>query len=182
MKIIPTPIPGCFEIIPEIFKDKRGSFVKTFSRDMYVESGLEYKFTEEYYSISKKNVLRGMHFQSPPSEHAKVVYCVEGSVWDVVIDIRKGSPTFARHFNTKLSDEDGKILYIPSGLAHGFFTLSETAIMVYKTTSQYDQAKDMGVLWSSFGIDWPAEEPLMSDRDRSFLKFSEFKSPFVFEK
>jgi len=176
-----TKLTGCFEVQPRIFDDDRGRFVKVFHEDEFRKLGLETDFKEEYYSHSKRGVIRGMHFQLPPSEHVKLVYCVQGEVQDVVLDLRKGSPTYGLADSIKLSAEQGNYLYIPKGLAHGFCATSTVATLVYKVSTVYDPQHDSGVLWNSFGVDWPTLEPIISSRDTSFKPLSEFESPFLYE-
>jgi len=176
-----TKLPGCFEVQPRIFDDDRGRFVKVFHQDEFLRLGLETNFKEEYYSHSRKGVIRGMHFQLPPSDHVKLVYCVQGDVQDVVLDLRKGSPTYGLADTIKLTAEQGNYLYIPKGLAHGFCTTSAVATLVYKVSTVYDLQHDSGVLWDSFGVEWPTLEPVISSRDTSFKSLSEFTSPFLYE-
>ena len=176
-----TKIPGCFEFVPKIFKDERGVFVKTFHENTFKERGLETYFTEEYYSFSHKGVLRGLHFQLPPADHVKLVYCPYGRVLDAVVDLRVGSPTYGNFETFELSAEKANIIYIPKGLAHGFYVLSEGAIMVYKTSTVYSPKHDAGILWNSVSIPWPDKKPIISQRDSKFVPFIEFKSPFVYK-
>ena len=176
-----TKLQGCFELHPRIFDDDRGRFVKVFHKDEFVRLGLETNFKEEYYSHSRQGAIRGMHFQLPPSDHIKLVYCIQGEVQDVVLDLRKGSPTYGKAETLKLSAEQGNYLYIPKGLAHGFCTTSTFATLVYKVSTVYDPQYDSGVLWNSFGVDWPNLGPVISSRDTSLMPFSEFESPFVYE-
>jgi dTDP-4-dehydrorhamnose 3,5-epimerase len=173
-----TPIPGCFELIPKIHSDERGLFVKTFHEEDFSALGLETYFREEYYSISKRGVLRGMHFQKPPHDHVKVVYACSGRVFDAVIDLRKDSPAFGKYAVFELDSVKGNILYIPKGLAHGFYVMSESAIMVYKVSTVYSKAYDSGVLWASAGIPWPSSRPLISARDSMFPPLWDVDSPF----
>jgi dTDP-4-dehydrorhamnose 3,5-epimerase len=175
------PLPGCWEIRPHVRCDIRGRFVKVFHAPTFSERGLRIDFVEQYYSVSSRRVLRGLHFQTPPHDHAKLVYCVSGSVMDVVVDLRRGSPTFGHHASVTLSAEAANALYIPVGLAHGFYTLSEAATMIYGQTSLYAPDHDTGVLWNSAGIEWPDEAPLLSERDRGFVPLKDFRSPFVLE-
>jgi dTDP-4-dehydrorhamnose 3,5-epimerase len=179
MKIVPTSIHGCFQIIPDIRCDERGSFVKVFHEDIFREHGLATHYAEEYYSASHRNVIRGMHFQTPPHDHAKLVYCVQGSVMDVALDLRRGSPTYGQHLTLTLSAQNGHMLYLPRGLAHGFCTPDEPALMVYKVTATYAPQHDTGLAWNSAGIDWPIAEPVMSARDRQFATLAEFDTPFT---
>lgn len=179
--ITESSIPGCFEIIPNIFKDERGLFVKTFHQDIFEEHGLNTRWAEEYYSVSRQGVLRGLHFQLPPHDHVKLVYCLDGEVFDAVVDLRKGSPIFGRHATFRLSADRANMLYIPSGLAHGFYTLSETATMMYKVSTVYAPEYDAGILWKSANIPWPNMNPIVSARDQGFIPLDSFQSPFVFE-
>lgn len=174
MHMQPTTIPGCFEIIPEIFTDKRGSFVKTFHRNLFDKQGLETDWREEYYSISRKGVLRGLHFQLPPHDHAKLVYCMSGEVLDVVLDLRIKSHTYGKYEMFQLNGSAAHMIYIPKGCAHGFYTLSELATMMYKVSTVYAPDHDAGVLWNSVGIPWPDGKPIISDRDNTFPTFEKF--------
>jgi dTDP-4-dehydrorhamnose 3,5-epimerase len=181
LTIVSTPIPGCVELQPEILGDARGHLLKVFHAPLWQELGFLTKFDEEYYSRSVKNVIRGFHFQRPPLQHTKVVFCVHGEVLDVVLDLRKGSPCFGQFHSTRISQERGNLLYIPEGLAHAFCTLSSDAVIYYKVATVYSPGNDTGICWDSVGVDWPVAEPIISARDRAFPKFSEFDSPFVFE-
>lgn len=180
IELYKTAIPGCFEIIPNIVKDERGVFVKTFTSDLFIAWGLVTHFAEEYFTFSRKNVLRGIHFQLPPHEHTKIVYCVNGKVFDVVVDLRKGSPTFGKYNTLVLDSKKSNILYIPAGLGHGFYTISDSVTMMYKVTTLYSPDHDTGILWNSIDIPWPENNPLTSRRDRSLPPMSEFNSPFIF--
>ena len=175
-----TPLPGCFEICPQIHYDHRGSFVKTFHCEEFSERGLQVQWAEEYYSISRQNVLRGLHFQLPPYDHEKIVYCVEGEVLDAVVDLRVGSPTFGQHALFRLSSVKGNMLYIPRGMAHGFYSTSKRAAMMYKVSTMYSPNHDTGILWSSAGIPWPTQQPVLSCRDANLSPLAEFDSPFIF--
>ena len=129
-ELIPTGIEGCFEIRPRIFKDQRGRFVKLFHRDFFDDLGLQSVYEEEYYSVSPARVIRGLHFQVPPKEHVKLVSCLKGSILDVVFDLRTESKSYGRVFSLELSSERGNMLYVPEGLAHGFYVFSESAIFL----------------------------------------------------
>jgi dTDP-4-dehydrorhamnose 3,5-epimerase len=173
-----SAIQDCFELQPKVLDDARGRFVKVFHETGFAELGLETNFVEEYYSVSHKNVVRGMHFQRPPMDHIKMVYCLKGEALDVVVDLRVGSPTYGQHAVFELSAVKANIIYIPKGMAHGFCALSENTVMVYKVSTVYSPEHDAGVLWDSLGIAWPTNEPIMSARDRSFPTFTQFESPF----
>tara|TARA_B100001093_G_C26774255_1_gene991589 strand:- start:416 stop:982 length:567 start_codon:yes stop_codon:yes gene_type:complete len=182
MKIISTKIPGCYEILPIVRKDPRGYFVKTFHSPTFKKFGLVNSFKEDYYSLSFKNVIRGLHFQLPPYDHVKLVYCISGNVKDVVVDLRIGSPTYGKHLSINLSDNKRNMIYIPRGMAHGFCTISKTSTLVYKTSTIHNPDKDTGIKWDSAGISWPNINQIISDRDKSFLSLKELNSPFKFKK
>ena len=175
---ITTELEGCYELRPIVRGDMRGRFVKTFHCSEFKSLGLPTEFKEEYYSVSCKGVLRGLHFQLPPMAHEKLVYCVAGKVLDVAVDLRKKSATYGRYHLFELDSERGNMAYLPKGMAHGFYTLSDTAIMMYKVTSEYAPECDAGILWDSVGIPWGAESPITSDRDKKFPTLAEFSSPF----
>ena len=177
---VATPIPGCLELRPKTSHDGRGSFTKVFHRSTFAGLGLATDFAEDYYSVSRRGVIRGLHFQRPPQEHAKLVYCLAGKVQDVALDIRVGSPTFGKHAIIELSAETGNIVYLPPGLAHGFCVCSESATLAYKVTSEYSAVHDAGIRWDSAGIPWATAEPVLSDRDRRHPALAEFSSPFRF--
>lgn len=178
MDIMVTSIEGCLILVPSKQSDERGTFVKTFHKPTFDEMGLVTSYREEYYSTSRKNVLRGLHFQSPPYDHIKVVYCIRGSVLDAVLDLRVDSPSYGHYETFELDDEECRMVYIPPGLAHGFYTLSDSAIMVYKVTTAHHPEYDHGVRWDSAGIPWPTDAPIVSQRDSKFPKFHEYTSPF----
>jgi len=171
MIIKPTVLDGIFEIENKKFKDHRGIFVKTFHTQTFKEYGLESDFKESFYSVSKKNVLRGMHFQLAPHDHAKLVYVIDGEILDVAVDIRKESPTFGKYFSTIISSENAKSLYMIKGFAHGFLTITDTATVVYLISTEHTPESDSGIKWDSFGFDWGIDEPILSGRDNSFVRF-----------
>jgi len=180
MKFHPTEIPGVDIIELNLMKDERGSFVKTFNEDVFNKAkGISLNWRESFYSISKNNVIRGMHFQVPPYDNTKIVYAVSGKIRDVVLDIRKSSPAFGKHISIELSDETARAVYIPSGCAHGFSSLTDNAIVVYMQTSVYSADHDKGILWNSFGMDWGVKDPVLSPRDRTFPTFEMFDTPFI---
>lgn len=179
MNIIQTKIEGCFQIFPEIIKDTRGCFVKTFQKDFFKKYNIALKFEEEYYTVSKKNVLRGLHFQLPPKDYKKMVYSIHGVVFDAILDLRTRSTTYGKYEIFKLDAKKGNILYLPSGIAHGFYVLSSRAVMCYKVTAGYSNKHDTGILWNSAGIPWPCKSPITSQRDAQFESFDKFKNPFI---
>lgn len=179
-EFVSSIIPGCLEIRPRIFGDQRGRFVKTFHKMFFAERGLNIHWPEEYYSVSKQGVLRGFHFQLPPHDHEKLVYCTAGEVLDAVVDLRVGSPTYGKHATFRLSAESANLIYIPRGLAHGFLTLSNSATMMYKVASVYAPLHEAGILWNSAEVDWPVSTPILSERDAGFKSLKDFSSPFIF--
>ena len=169
VEIKPTFLNDLYLLQNLRFEDERGIFVKTFHADIFEKNGMQTDFKESYYSVSRKNVLRGMHLQLPPYDHAKLVYVVVGEILDVVVDVRKKSSTFGQFFTTILSAEQASSLYIGKGFAHGFLTLSDSATVVYQTTTTYHAESDAGIRWDSFGFDWNGvTELVMSERDQVF--------------
>ncbi len=161
--------------------DTRGVFVKTFHSSTFKKLGLSTSFKEQYYSKSVKNVIRGLHFQIPPHDHAKLVYCIKGEVMDVALDLRIGSPSFKKYITINLDSKKGNMIYMPTGIAHGFCTNKSAATLVYNTTTIYNLKNDSGVRWDSAGISWPIKKPLISARDLSLNNFKDFISPFKFK-
>lgn len=174
-------LPGAFILRPRVLADDRGSFVKTFHAQTFEDRGLRSDWREEYQSSSRRGVLRGMHFQTPPAEHAKLVFCLAGSVLDSVIDLRRGSPSFGVHRTVELRGDEATGVYIPTGCAHGFLSTSELSTMYYKVTSIHAPDCDAGIAWDSFGFAWPVSDPIMSDRDRRHPPLEAFQSPFVYD-
>ena len=178
MKKNETTIPGCFVLEPLIYEDVRGRLVKIFHKDSYLDLGLETNFTEEYYSVSNKNILRGLHFQLPPHDHVKCVTCLLGKIFDVVVDLRTDSPTYKQYFSIELDAEKGNMLYIPKGFAHGFQVISKTAIFLNRTTTVYHPQSEFGIRWDTCGINWPNMNPILSEKDKQLGALNNFKSPF----
>ncbi len=180
IQFIPSRIPGCYIVQFPVTQDPRGHFVKTIQRSVFEERGLEADFRECFYTTSYVNVLRGMHFQLPPSDHAKLVYCTAGAIYDVALDLRVGSPTFGTFEVYELSHSASNAVYLPRGIAHGFYVRQGPATMVYHVTQEYDPQHDAGIRWDSFDAPWPTENPVISLRDASFTSLADFVSPFVF--
>jgi dTDP-4-dehydrorhamnose 3,5-epimerase len=164
-------IPGVTEIPTGQFKDHRGTFVKL---------PADFDTGEEFYTISGHHVLRGLHFQLPPAAVAKLVCCVWGSVMDVVLDLRRGSPAFGCHEARVLDSDNPKMVMIPPGVAHGFCVLGNRALMLYKQNGVYSREHDAGIRWDSAWINWPYN-PIISNRDNDFPHMDDFESPFVYE-
>jgi dTDP-4-dehydrorhamnose 3,5-epimerase len=158
--------------------DNRGSFVKTFHDTNFRKAGIDFSLKESYFSLSKKDVIRGMHFQTPPHQHSKVVFCPQGAILDVIVDLRKSSPTFGQYYAQELSAENHLAYFIPEGFAHGFKSLTEDAMTYYLVSSEYSQPNDTGVRFDTIGFDWGVQEPIISARDLSFVSMNDFESPF----
>ena len=174
MKVTKTPLEGVLVIEPKVFGDARGSFVETYRADLYRELGVPYDFVQDNLSTSMRGVLRGLHLQHPRGQ-AKLVYAVQGEVFDVCVDVRVGSPTFGAWFGMNLSPETGRQLLIPPGFAHGFCVLTERAAFAYKCSDVYSPGTQMTVTWNdpAIGIDWPVTDPILSDKDLAGLPLSD---------
>lgn len=175
MSIMETPLPGVIVLEPKVFGDQRGFFMETWSRKRYCAAGIKEEFVQDNLSSSSRGTLRGLHFQHPQGQ-GKLVQALSGEIFDVVVDIRVGSPTFGQWFGTELNAEARRQMYIPPGLAHGFYVLSEIALFCYKCTDYYSPQTEGGILWNDpdIGIDWPlTDPPILSDRDRQHRKLSE---------
>ena len=166
MKVSETGLPGVLVVHPKIHSDARGYFLETFNAERYLAAGVPDYFVQDNVSFSKANVLRGLHLQHP-SGQGKLVYVLEGEIFDVAVDVREGSPEFAQWTGEILSAGNGLQLYIPEGFAHGFCVLSDTARVAYKCTANYDAAAELTVRWDDpdIGIHWPVREPVLSKKD-----------------
>lgn len=178
MKLIDEPIEGLKLLELPRFDDVRGSFVKTFHQGLFQQLGIEFTPREDFHSVSRAGVLRGLHFQAPPADHAKLVSCPHGRVLDVVLDLRKSAPSYGRFFSCELSATNHRALFMPSGFAHGFLALDDQSLVTYSVTSVHSPAHDSGIRWDSFGFRWPIATPILSTRDAAFVGFGEFSSPF----
>ena len=180
-----TSIKDLYIIEPKVFGDNRGYFMETYSKKDFFEAGLTMDFVQDNESKSKKGVLRGLHFQTKHTQ-GKLVRVTQGEVFDVAVDLRKGSPTFGKWEGVILSDENKKQFYVPEGFAHGFLVLSDTAVFNYKCTDFYAPEYDGGVLWNDIeiGIEWPTdgiEEILLSEKDKIQKKLKELDVPFEYK-
>ena len=160
------------------FNDDRGNFTKTFHDGLLKENGVDFTLRESYYSISKRDVIRGMHFQTPPHQHAKIVFCPRGAILDVIIDLRKNSLTYGQYLSQELSEQNHLAFYIPEGFAHGFKSLTADAVTYYLVSSEYSKEHDTGIRYDSFGFNWDVQGPIISDRDQSFVTLDKFTTPF----
>lgn len=186
MNFIQTAISGVVIIEPKVFGDERGYFFESFNQKRFEENIGTIDFVQDNESKSIRGVLRGLHFQRPPFDQAKLVRCVEGVVLDVAVDIRAGSPTYGQHVAVELSANNKRQLFIPRGFAHGFVVLSETAIFQYKVDNWYSPEHDGGILWNdeTLGINWQVEshEVQLSGKDKIQPLLSELKNPFEYKK
>ena len=167
MQVHKTELEGVLVIEPRVFGDDRGYFFESWSAQRYAELGLPSAFVQDNVSRSRRGTLRGLHMQSPPHAQGKLVFVLEGEVFDVAVDVRVGSPTFGRHVGQTLSANNRRQMYVPPGYAHGFCVVSEHALFAYKCTDYYVPAAELSVLWNDpdIGIAWPIAEPLLSERD-----------------
>ena len=177
-------------IKPRRFGDDRGWFEETYSRRAFAAIGLDADFVQDNHSFSgPAGVLRGLHFQRPPSAQAKLVRCVRGRIWDAAVDIRRGSPTYGQWVAAELSARDGRQIYLPIGFAHGLVTLEPDTEVEYKVTAFYDPAAEDGVIWNDADLDlpWPLAEgassqtPILSAKDAGLGGFKDFESPFAYD-
>lgn len=186
MNYIPTNIPGVVILEPKVFGDERGYFFESFNQKSFDENIGKIEFVQDNESKSSRGVLRGLHFQSPPFDQAKLVRCVRGEVLDIAVDIRKGSPTFGKHVDVLLTAKNKRQLFIPRGFAHGFVVLSETAIFQYKVDNWYSPTHDGGILWndSALDIDWQIgdSEVLLSIKDKVQPLLADLTTPFEYKK
>ncbi len=168
MKIIETDLPGCVVIEPRVFGDARGFFYEGWNRARFAQAGLDFPVVQSNVSSSVRGVLRGLHYQWP-NPQGKLVNVLEGEVFDVAVDIRRGSPTFGRWAGAMLTAENRRHFWIPEGFAHGFAVVSERAVFSYLCTNVYDAAADAGIRWNdaALGIDWPIAQPILSAKDET---------------
>jgi dTDP-4-dehydrorhamnose 3,5-epimerase len=180
LRVSPLALAGAAVIEPIVHRDERGEFVKTFHAGQLADAGLRFELREEFYSVSRRGVLRGMHFQTPPFAHQKLVACLSGRVLDVLVDLRRESATFGRSCSLELSGERPQMVWIPAGIAHGFLSLVDGSCVTYKTDREYAPQNDAGMRWDSFGFDWPmnGDQLVISSRDRQHPALAEFESPF----
>lgn len=180
MKIIATKLPEVMIIEPKVFGDARGYFMETWNQDRYREHGIPTVFVQDNLSFSQKGVLRGLHFQNPNTQ-GKLVYVLQGEVFDVAVDIRQGSPTFGEWTGVSLSSENKRQFYIPEGFAHGFCVTSETALFAYKCTELYQPKYEYGVSWQDrdLRIEWPIDKPLLSEKDQFYPSLKDIDSTLL---
>jgi dTDP-4-dehydrorhamnose 3,5-epimerase len=174
-------IPDVISITPHLFNDERGYFFENFNHSAFKQDQIDLNFIQENFSKSKKNVIRGLHFQKNPKAQAKLVTVVSGEIFDVAVDLRKNSPTFGKWVSEILSEVNHKSLYVPEGFAHGFCVLSEGATVVYKINQEYSPDHEQGIIWNDpdIGISWPISESIISEKDQNLPLFKTQTYDFV---
>jgi dTDP-4-dehydrorhamnose 3,5-epimerase len=166
LKFIDTPLPGVVVIEPRVFGDDRGFFMETYRADVFREHGIATEFVQDNHSRSARGVLRGLHYQEPRAQ-GKLVRCTRGALFDVAVDIRRGSPSFGRWYAVELTETNYRMLWVPAGFAHGFCALTDGADLVYKVTELYRADCDRSILWNDpeIAIQWPVRDPILSAKD-----------------
>lgn len=170
-------IDGLVVIEPQVFEDERGFFMESYNKKTFAENGIVVDFVQDNHSFSTSKILRGMHFQRPPFAQDKLVRVTSGKVYDVGVDLRKGSPTFGKWEGVELTAKNKKMFFVPKGFAHGFLVLSDTADFQYKVTNFYDKESEGGLVWDDeqVAIDWPIEDPILAERDKNLPTLTELK-------
>lgn len=179
MEVTATPLEGLLLLRPKLFRDGRGWFQESYNRETLLKAGIDAAFVQDNHSLSARGTLRGLHFQTTPGQ-AKLIRCTRGTIWDVAVDIRAGSPTFGKNFGVELREEDSRQIFIPVGFAHGFLVLSESAEVQYKCSNVYNAATESGIAWDDpdLRVPWPLQgiAPLISERDKHNQSFAAFKA------
>ena len=183
MTVEETQLKDCYIVTPKVIEDKRGYFLESYNKKhFYKETKLDINFIQDNESKSRQGVLRGLHFQKPPYAQAKLLRVIQGKILDVAVDLRKASPTYGQYESVILSEENKKQFFVPRGFAHGFFVLSETAIITYKIDNIYSPNHDTGIIWNDkdLNIDWQIGDLdiILSEKDKNLQSFKDFKSPF----
>jgi dTDP-4-dehydrorhamnose 3,5-epimerase len=180
MEIIETNLKGLLVIKPKVFEDERGYFFESYNYQLFKQAGLDFNFVQDNQSLSHTGVLRGLHFQNNPNAQGKLVRVISGSVFDVAVDIRKKSPTYGQWFGLELTEQNKWMMYIPEGFAHGFATLQDFTVFSYKCTNFYNKVSEDCIFWndSDLAINWPIENPILSDKDLLGKHMKDFNSLF----
>lgn len=180
MQVTKTFIEGLLIIQPTVFHDDRGYFYEPYNRKAFAEIGITEEFVQDNQSFSQKDVVRGLHFQKPPHAQAKLLRILQGSIWDVAVDIRKSSPTYGKYFGLELSAENKTMFYVPKGFAHGFVTLEDNTLLLYKCSDFYNKASEESLIWNDadVAIPWKINNPILSEKDLKGKKLSELDSKF----
>ena len=180
MQVTKTFIEGLLVIQPTVFTDARGYFYEPYNRKTFAEIGISEEFVQDNQSFSQKGVIRGLHFQNPPHAQGKLLRILQGSIWDVAVDIRKSSPTYGKYFGIELSAENKTIFYVPKGFAHGFLTLENNTLLLYKCSDFYNKPSEESLIWNDpdVAITWSINDPILSEKDLQGEKLKELKSQF----
>ena len=180
MQVSTTPIEGLLVIQPAVFSDARGYFYEPYNKKTFTGNGIADDFVQDNQSCSQKGVLRGLHFQNPPYAQSKLLRVVQGSIWDVAVDIRKSSPTYGKYFGIELSAANKTIFYVPKGFAHGFLTLEDNTVLFYKCSDFYNKTAEESLVWNDpdMAIKWDITNPLLSEKDQNAKKLKDFISQF----
>ncbi len=175
-------LPEVIMVSPKVFADERGFFKELYKQGDFEEAGINATFVQDNVSFSTRGVLRGLHYQLHPQAQGKLVSCLKGKIFDVAVDIRKGSPRYGKWVGVELSEENHQMLYIPVGFAHGFLVLSEEALVLYKCTAEYNPQLEAGIIWDDpqLAIDWPLKRPVLSPKDAVLPPLEEAKNNFVY--
>ncbi len=182
LRVEPLGLPDCSVLRFDCHRDQRGGFTKVFCAGLFERLGLPTELREAYVSTSRRGTIRGLHFQTPPHQHHKYVCCLSGRVWDVVLDLRHGSPTYGKHATVTLDGATPSMVQVASGCAHGFLALDEPAQMLYLVQTEHAPDHDTGVRWDSAGIEWPlSEAPIVSERDQGLPRLQGFSTPFRYQ-
>jgi len=177
-------IPGVLIIEPKVFDDGRGFFLESYKHSDFVQAGINEHFVQDNYSRSEKRVLRGLHYQKGPHAQGKLVRCIRGHIFDVAVDIRKGSPTYGTWISAELTEDNNHLLYVPPGCAHGFMVMSDVADVLYKCTTEYYPSAERGIIWNDADINiaWPLSEPLLAGKDVILPSLKNADNNFGFQK
>jgi len=181
-EFVPLEIPGLKLVKPQVFGDDRGFFLELYKYSDFSKAGIGEHLVQDNYSWSTKGTLRGLHYQKNPKAQGKLVSCIKGRIYDVAVDIRKGSPYYEKWSGVELTEENKHLLYVPPGFAHGFQVTSETAEVMYKCTEEYSPAEDRGIIWNDpdLLIAWPLPDALLSEKDRIHPRLRDADHNFVF--
>lgn len=177
------PLDGVMIITPRMFPDGRGFFMETFKKSDFTAAGVTAEFVQDNHSSSAKGVVRGLHYQKAPHAQGKLIRATRGVLYDVMVDIRQGSPTYGEWFGIELSAENRKMVYIPPGFAHGFVALSDTVEFLYKVTSEFNKESEAGIMWNDpeVGIKWPVTDPILSEKDAILPPLSRADNNFQYQ-
>jgi len=181
-EFIRLEIPDVILIKPKVFEDERGFFLEVYKYSDFKQAGINCNFVQDNHSKSKKGTLRGLHYQLEPKAQGKLIRCIKGKIWDVAVDIRKGSPTFGKWVAVELTEENKWMLWIPSGFAHGFVALEDCEI-IYKCTEEYAPELDRGIIWNDpdLAISWPIENPILSQKDSNLPRLKDAEINFEYK-